>query len=178
MILRINVIILVLAMASESLACKCDQPTLTESFKRSDLILVGKVVSQELVPYSQTINPDSLTVLRARIKDDERLSRWMDMDYIFKVTIQIENKYKGAFADDTVVIYTAMLSASCGYRFVIGETYFVHAYKKDPVASMFVGDDERNQRLGRKNTFWTTHCTRTSEYSESDALVLEALKRG
>lgn len=47
-----------------------------------------------------------------------------------KVTFMVQEAWKGV-SENTIHLYTAMSSASCGYPFVRGQEYIVYAYSSD-----------------------------------------------
>ncbi|HZY81125.1 MAG TPA: hypothetical protein VFE50_16490 [Cyclobacteriaceae bacterium] len=174
--LKFMLLPVLLLFATYSYACKCGGPgTVKESFIGGEVIVSGRVLRKELIAFSQTINPDSVSVVKARLNNDKQKLRFFEMNYIFKIDFQITDKYKGLHLTDTVTIYTAMNSASCGYKFEVGKYYIVYARKENDLSAMFLGSDDRNRDLERKDTYWTNHCTRTTEYNSMEAEELRAL---
>jgi hypothetical protein len=170
--------LILLGVVGHSYACKCGGPgTIRESFAGGEVIVSGRVLSKELIPFSQAINPDSVSVIKARLKDHKQKLQFFDMSYIFKIDLQITEKYKGILLTDTVTIYTAMNSASCGYSFDVGNSYIVYARKKSDLTALFLNSGDRNKDLERKDTYWTNHCTRTTEYNNLEADELRLLSK-
>jgi len=93
---------------------------------------------------------------------------------------EIIEKYKGTVLLDTLTIYTVPKAASCGYKFEKGKTYIVYGSKKSDIGFMFLPDADIHKNLEKENTFWTNHCTRTTEYNklEADKLRKVKMKRG
>jgi hypothetical protein len=161
-----------------SYACKCDGPgTVKGSFASSDVVVSGHVLSKELVPYSQTVRPDSVSVRKERLKDDKQKLQFFEMNYIFKIEFEIVERYKGIELRDTVTIYTAMNSASCGYKFEVGKSYIIYASTKSYMDFMALNKVDRSKGLERENTYWTSHCTRTTEYNNLEADELRLLNK-
>jgi hypothetical protein len=176
--IRLLVTLILLGLVGEIYACKCDGTgTVKSSFNVSDAVISGRVISKEIVPYSQTVNQDSVSAIKSRLKDDKQKLQFFEMSYIVKVEFEIVEKYKGTNLRDTVTIYTAMNSASCGYKFDIGKSYIIYASRKSYLDFMFMDKVDRNKGLEIKNTYWTNICTRTTEYNNLEADELRALNK-
>lgn len=175
---RIILCVILIGIAEHVLACKCasDPGPAIEEFKSYGLVIYGKVISKKLVAPSKTIKENKVSEVRARLKDDKQKLAFFDTDYIFEVKIKIIEKFKGGDLGDTVTIYTAMKSASCGYAFEMDKTYIVYASPKCYMDFAFLPEADRNKNLEKENTYWTTHCSRTAEYSKREADELRAIK--
>lgn len=175
---RLLVTLLLFGLVGEIYACKCDGTgTVKSSFQSSDAIISGRVLSKEIVSYSQTINPDSVSAIKSRLKDDKQKLQFFEMSYVVKVEFETVEKYKGTILHDTVTIYTAMNSASCGYTFDVGKFYIVYASRKSYLDFMFLNRVDRDKGLEIENTYWTNICTRTTEYNNLEADELRALNK-
>jgi hypothetical protein len=176
--IKIQLAIILFLLVGRSYACKCDGTgTVKSSLNMSDVVVSGQVLTRELVSYSQTLNPDSVSSIKSRLKNNKQKLQFFEMNYIFKIELEITEKYKGVIIRDTLTIYTAMNSASCGYKFEVGKSYIVYASKKSYLNSMVLDKLDRNKNLERENTYWTNICTRTFEYNDSEATELKALKK-
>jgi hypothetical protein len=176
--IRLLVTLILLGLVGEIYACKCDGTgTVKGSFNGSDAVISGRVLSKEIVPYSQTVNQDSVSAIKSRLKDDKQKLSFFEMSYIVKIEFEIVEKYKGINLRDTVTIYTAMNSASCGYKFDLGKSYIIYASRKSYLDFMFMDKVDRNKGLEIKNTYWTNICTRTTEYNNLEADELRALNK-
>ena len=150
--------------------------TVKEEFKKKELIIYGRVISKELVSPSETIREDMVKDVRSRLKDDKQKLNFFDTDYIFEVKLEVIEKYKGVDIRDTVTIYTAMKSATCGYAFEKDKVYIIYASKRSYMDFMFLAESDRDKNFEKKNTYWTTHCSRTTEYNKLEADELKTLK--
>jgi hypothetical protein len=173
---RFGLTIILLAFVGYGYACKCGGPqTVKSSFEASYLVVSGQVLSKELVPFSQTIKPDSVSAIKERLKGDKQNLQFFEMSYIFKIDLEIVERYKGTDLRDTVTIYTAMHSASCGYKFELGESYLVYASKTSYLGFMFRDKVDLSNGSQKEDTYWTNHCTRTTEYNSIEAEELRLL---
>lgn len=160
-------------------ACKCGGPgTVKSSFEGSHVVVSGQVLSKEVVSFSQTIRPDSVSAIRERLKDDKQNLQFFEMSYIFKIDLEIVEKYKGTDLRDTVTIYTAMHRASCGYKFELGRSYIIYASNGSHLSFMFKDKVDLSKGSQKENTYWTNHCTRTTEYNSVEADELRLLTKG
>ena len=86
----------------------------------------------------------------------------LEENHLMKVEFLTERIYKGADIQEKIVIYTPKSTAACGYlEFEIGKNFIVFLSQKKLPPHTFKTDS------GKEKFFWTTHCTRTSQYSES-----------
>ena len=169
--------IMLFSFVGQSYACKCGGPwTVTESFKTTGFIMSGTVLRTQVVSFSTTITADKVDDVRGRLKSDEQKLRYFDMPYIIKVDFVVREKFKGQLRD-TVTIYTAMNSASCGYKFEKDKSYIIYASKRSDMDFMFLANEDRNKGLEKEHTYWTNHCTRTTDYNNLEADELRALKK-
>src|SRR5688500_4715852 len=124
----------------------------------------------------KTINQDEVSVIKERLKGDNEKLQLFESYYVFEIKFEIIEKYKGTVLRDTLTIYTAPKSASCGYKFEKGKIYIVYGSKKSDIGFMFLSDSDVYKNLEKENTFWTNHCTRTTQYNRSEADELRKLK--
>lgn len=168
--------IIIFGVAGEVYACKCGGPgTVQESFESTELIVYGKVVSKDTVRLYETIKEEDVGEVREELKEDKQLLHFFDMTYVLKLELEIIEKYKGENLRRTVIIYTPLLGASCGFRFQKGQHYIVYASSKNFMNFLFQNTDG-SRRHEKEGTFWTTHCTRTTEYAKLEADELRTLK--
>lgn len=176
--IKFGLTILLLGVLGHSYGCKCDGPgTVKGSFGGSDVVVSGRVLSKELVPYSQTVKLDSVSEIKKRLNGDKQKLKFFEMSYIFKIELEIDEKYKGINLRDTITIYTTINSASCGYKFEVGKSYIVYASNKSYLDFMFMNKVDLNTGIRRENTYWTSHCTRTTEYNNLEASELRQLSK-
>jgi hypothetical protein len=147
-------------------ACKCNPPSKDAGFKSSDLVIYGKVIRTELISFANTIDDSKIGEFKERLKGDKNKLQLLESDWILKVEIIVEKTVKGKVPQDTVIIYTARRSASCGYRFTKGLSYHVFAERQSYLNVFFFNPTFSGKDFGRENTFWTNQCTPTSEYHQ------------
>ncbi|HYD90332.1 MAG TPA: hypothetical protein VEA37_02465 [Flavobacterium sp.] len=159
-----------------SYACKCNGPaTVKESFKSSEVIVYGTVISADTVLLSETVKEKDAKEVKARLKSDKQKLRHFERTYVLKIELETIEKYKGDNLRKRVVIYTPLLGASCGYRFEQGKEYIVYGSKNNFLDFLFK-KERKNKRYEKDNAFWTSHCTRTAEYIKSEADELKLLR--
>lgn len=163
-------LVLSLISVNNLLACKCEDPgSVDESYKYSDIVIWGKVLKKSLVPMSESMKPERLQAIKNKVNEQRNsLLQYQ----LHKVDIQIIKKFKGNIRSNIITIYTASLSAACGFgRFIEGEKFIVYASSK---SNLYVFFGEESNGLEKPNTYWTTHCTRTTEENPEE---LEALNK-
>jgi hypothetical protein len=168
----------VLGVGAGAYACKCGGPwTVAEEFVDTELIVYGKVIGKELVSIQETLKKGEVSELRERLKGDNEKLKFFESYEVFEIKFEIIEKFKGAVPRDTVTIYTAQKAASCGYKFQEGKIYIVYASKRSDIGFMFLPDADVYGNLEKENTFWTNHCTRTTQFDQAEADELRKLKR-
>ena len=173
--LKLTLTTIVLGLFAQSYACKCGGPgTVKEAFKNHQLIVYGKVTSKDTVVLSETIKEDDARDVRKRLRDDKQTLRSFEMTYVLKIHLEIIQKYKGDSLRGSIVIYTPLLTASCGYTFEEGKEYIVYASSNNFLSFLFRKEGD-NTRYEQDSSFWTNHCTRTTEYTQSESDQLRAL---
>lgn len=174
MIKLLSIIGIILIGIKGSWACKCEEPeSVEESFRFSDAVFHGKVVSLSFVSYSKTIETTFADSIRRKL--DEKKLNLFDSDFILKVEFEITKCYKGNFIGDTITIYTTRTSASCGYQgFEIGKDYIVYGSKKSYAFWPFKLHITEHI-IEQHNVFWTNQCTRTNPYNYVESIELEQL---
>ena len=175
--LKLILTTLVLGLFGHSYACKCGGPgTVKESYKSTDLVVYGRVITKDTISLSETIKNEDVNKVKDGLKDDKQKLQRFEMTYVVKVELEIMEKFKGEIHQKTVVIYTPLLSATCGFRFEKGSDYIIYASKTNLLTFLFQKESENN-RLEKENTFWTNHCTRTTQYVKLEADELRALNK-
>jgi len=168
---------MMVAISGHVNACQCGGPwSVEEEFVDSELIVHGKVISKELVTLQETLKQDKVSGVKERLKGDDEKLQFFETYFVFEIKFEIIEKYKGTIVRDTVTIYTEPKSSSCGYKFEKGKIYIVYGSKKSDIGFMFLPRDDIHKNFEKENTFWTSHCTRTTEYKRSEADELRKLK--
>jgi hypothetical protein len=88
--------ILMLALFVSGYACKCGGPgTVAKSYKTTDLIVYGKVISIDTVLLPETVTKEDAKGVEEKLKGDEPKLKYFKVTYVIKVGFQIFKKYKG-----------------------------------------------------------------------------------
>lgn len=174
--LKYLVTIILLGLFTTTYACKCGGVgTVTESYKATDLIVHGKVVTIDTVLLPETVTEDDARRIEENLMNDKKGLQYFKMTYVLKIGFEIVTKYKGRSDPKKVVIYTPVLSGTCGYRFKKDKEYIVYASTRN-FLDFFFQEENETKIFEKENAFWTTHCTRTAEYSKQEAAELNLLK--
>ncbi len=155
--------------------CKCGGPgTIKESFKYTDLIIYGKVLSKKVVRYEESIKLDKIKDIKEKL--DTLKLKYFESSNIYKIEMEVIKNYKGENLKDTITIFTSMFSASCGYNFQNDKTYIIYASKKCDLSVFFLPESERNKGVEKKDTYWTNICTRTTEFNKLEDEELTSIE--
>lgn len=84
--------------------------------------------------------------------------------------ISVDRVYKGVGIQDTVTVLTSSSDAACGYRFGVGNTYIVYGKKSDKVLIY----NSTGTNPTKRGVYWTSVCTRTTEWFKSEEDEIEA----
>jgi len=159
--------ILILISFSENLfACSCiGHRSVKKEIKHSDAVLVGIIISKELVIYRDS------NYLKKWSYDTLLLSSPMARVKVAKYELLVEGFYKGKITNDTVIVYTGIGGGDCGYRFEIGEKYIIYGEKET-----YIGQDDNMFGFPKgKNIYWTYICLRTTKYFEDEINEIEKI---
>jgi hypothetical protein len=157
-------------------ACKCNGPgTVKESYPGAAVVVHGKVVSKKVVSFASTMKVKAAGDVRKKLASDAQKLQLFESNFIFEIKLQVIEKFKGNVGD-TVILYTTINGASCGYQFETEKQYIVYAYAKSHSYRFFLTEPERNGNFEKENTYWTNHCTRTAVYYKSEADELRKIK--
>lgn len=160
-----------------SSACKCSGPgTVKASFDKASVVFTGTVLRIEYHGLSETIDPDSLAL--ARSLPHEGSKNFLDTPVVLKAIMVVTNDFKGVTKSDTVVVYTGIRGATCGFKFEPGKEYTVYAATESYMYSFYRLDRPRFRGFGRKGTYWTSICSRTTiAVGQEQGLLNEHLGR-
>jgi hypothetical protein len=168
---------LVLLQARPCYACKCAGPaTVEESYKRADLIVYARVVRKDTVFLPETMQGDEVKKIREELEGNRKRLTLFERTPVARIELEVIDEFKGGYASGTVVVYTPLLSASCGFRFEVNTEYIIYASGMNFMSSFFRHPDH-SYGSGKDNSFWTNHCTRTTAFRRSEAQELTGLKR-
>lgn len=174
---KVIIILFILCLSEYAYACKCGDPlSVEESFKSTSLIVHAKVLSKQFVPFTETVQSDKVKSIEERIKSDQRKLELFRSNYVYKVTLEVIENFKGSTKGHVITVFTTATSASCGYRFEVGSEYLLYGIRRDFLMGLFLGHNDQEE-VEKENTYWTNHCTRTAEYHQQERESLRRLSR-
>jgi hypothetical protein len=156
--------ILLTSVSDNLFACSCiGQRTVEEEVKHSDAVLVGTILSKQLVTLTDS------TILKMFPNDTTMRNSPMSKMTIARYDFVVVDIYKGKITSDTLTIYTGMGGGDCGIRFEIGKKYIVYGENESYFGQ--VNNDFKFPKT--KNTFWTYNCLRTMAYYQDEITEIE-----
>ena len=111
----------VISLPLELLACKCTQPDPISDYKNASLVVTGYVQSGEI---EEIKSSESFTIKRR------------------KFVIKPKKVHKGK-EEDSYTIYTRMGGGDCGYNFIIGKHYLIFAFGKEGLTTNICSSTRR-----------------------------------
>jgi hypothetical protein len=150
---------------TQTFACDCKGETTVENaIKYSSLVVVGTVISKDLVAVTDSHEIVSFS--------DENLkqSTFRYTTILSKNKILVLELYKGIISSDTLTVFTGTGGSDCGTEFTIGDKYIIYSSEKTYSKMKY---NDLIYSLG-KNVYWTDRCTRTSKYNQEE--VQEIIK--
>jgi hypothetical protein len=128
------------------------------------------------VTFGEAINRHKAKLIKRKLKNN--LLQMFESESIVKAKVEIINKFKGRTKKNTITIYTIRMGSSCGFtRFKKDKEYIIYASSPSYVYRHFTENDKELKGLEKKNTFWTSQCTRTSELTISELKELERITK-
>lgn len=163
-IVTIMTLMLLTGIWGQLFACSCKgQSTVEEEVKHVDAVVVGTVLSKQLITLTDS------TVLKMVPKDTTMRKSSMSILTIARYDLLIQDIYKGKITNDTLTIYTGLGGGDCGIRFEIGKKYIVYG-----VNETYLGLINNYFKFPKGiNTFWTYNCLRTSPYFQDEITEIE-----
>lgn len=163
--------------ASSVFACKCaGTGSIKTSVDASSVVFTGMVLKVEYEGLAETINPDSLAL--ARTLPHEGTKNYLDSPMVLKATMLVTMEFKGVVKSDTVVVYTGIRGATCGFKFEVNKEYTVYATTDNYLFMFLRVDRQRFKNFAKKGTYWTSICSRTTiTVGQEQALLKEHLKK-
>ncbi len=157
-------------------ACKCDGPsTVEKEFQQAAIVFTGKVTKVEYVGVAETLNPDSVAAARAMLIGSPKNT--LDVPMVLKATMVVTTSYKGIQKNETIIVYTGIRGASCGFRFEQNKEYTVYAGTQSYMYLFLRVDRKRFRTFDKMNVYWTSLCTRTTgTVGQEQGLIAEHLK--
>ena len=166
--LKIKLTLVLLLINTGIYACSCiGQRIVKEEIKYSDAILVGTVISKELVTLTDS------TAIKMYNSESTITEGFHFETTIAKYKLLVKSKYKGKITADIVEIYTGLGGGDCGVRFELGKEYIVYGKKET-----YFGQKNNNWQFPRgKNIFWTDICSRTTLANKEEIKAVEKYRK-
>ncbi|MEW5677260.1 hypothetical protein ABGT15_13175 [Flavobacterium enshiense] len=131
--------------SSLSFACSCITANRENAVINTDVIISGKILSQE-----------NLSVKNKRDRDFTAT--------VTKYTVLVIENLKGKLKKDIITIYGA--ASNCAYNFQVGESYIIFAIYKN----RHLTDSKKVKKF-----IFTNKCTRTAKFDEQEIEKIKAL---
>ena len=175
--LRLALVLGLCFLYSTTFACKCaGEGTVKASVDAASVVFTGKVLKIEFETLAETINPDSLQL--ARSLPHEGTKNYLDIPMVLKATLLVTTEFKGLTKGDTVIVYTGIRGATCGFKFEAGKEYTVYATTDNYMYTFFRLDRQRFKGFTRNGIYWTSVCSRTTAtVGQEQALLGEHLNK-
>lgn len=157
-------LLLLTSISGRLFACSCvGQRTVEEEVKHADAIVVGTVLSKQLITLTDS------TMLKMFPNDTIMRNSPMSKMTIARYDLLVHDIYKGKIRSDTLTIYTGLGGGDCGIRFEVGKKYIVYGENETYFGQ--VNNDIKFPKA--KNTFWTYQCLRTTSYFQDEITEIE-----
>lgn len=154
-----------------AIACTCTgQLSIQKSLETSAVVLTGRVIRTDFITLGETLNPDSLQIAQELVSKTSKT--FLNTPMVLKATIVVTEDFKGIKKNDTIVVYTGIRGATCGFKFEQNKEYVIYAAEDNYMAMFMQGDRERFKGLSQPGTYWTNHCTRTTATVGSEQIAL------
>jgi hypothetical protein len=175
--MKIILLILSLSISISTFACRCNEPySIKDAYARTTVIVSGKVISLNYVSLWATMAPEKRAQAQEDFLKTHPNTKDLETPVIRKVELEVSKIYKGENLKDTIVIFTPRNGASCGFTwFKVCEAFIIYASPRSFCYTIFNLIHTEGMEL--KNTYWTSHCTRTNNYYEEEAKELTILSQ-
>ncbi len=81
---------------------------------------------------------------------------------VLKATMVVINDFKGVAKKDTIVVYTGIRGATCGFKFEPNKEYTVYGTNENYLYMFLRLDRKRFRNFSKKGVYWTSICSRTT----------------
>lgn len=147
--------------ATSTFACKCTaQESVKASVEGSAAIFTGLVLKIEYFGLAETLNPDSVATARKLHRESPK--NFLETPMVLKATMVVTNEFKGVEKKDTIVVYTGIRGATCGFKFEANKEYTVYATNENYMFMFLRVDRKRFKNFARRGVYWTSICSRTT----------------
>lgn len=163
---------------SYSFGCKCaGQSSVKVAYDGSAIVVTGMVLKVEYFGLVETMVPDSIKTARS-LPQGENSNNYLDTPMVLKATIVVTMPFKGLKKNDTIVVYTGIRGATCGFKFEKNKEYTIYATTQNYMYMFLRVDRQRFRNFTRKDVYWTSICSRTTDIVGQEQLLLEEMING
>ena len=173
-----SLLVLVLfIVSSPALACTCGTPlAVDKAVKNSSVVFTGVVMKIEYFGLGETMIADSLAL--ARSISPHAAKNFLEVPMVLKATLLVTNDFKGVKKNDTIVMFTGIRGATCGFKFETNKEYTVYGTTENYMYMFLYVDRQRFRNFSKKGIYWTSICSRTTiAVGREQGLLNEQLKR-
>jgi hypothetical protein len=170
-ILSILEVILFGLTTNSTTLCSClPKGKIEEAYNKADFVGSANVIQIETESFRDSTRIKEL-VIAGRAHDT--INKRFGWNHVTKIIVTVEKVYKGETTNGTVTIYTGMGGGDCGYSFYEGNKYIIYGSGRGYFGAI---DKDQKSSTG-KGIYWTSICTRTTMYRESEIEELEKLRK-
>lgn len=156
-------VVLLFIKTPSSLACNCGaSQSVDKAFRGSAIVFTGRVLKIEYFGLGETMIADSVPV--ARTLAPHSTKNFLEVPMVLKATMLVINEFKGVKKRDTIVVYTGIRGATCGYKFERNKEYTVYGTTDSYMYMFLYVDRKRFRNFTKKGIYWTSVCSRTTHF--------------
>lgn len=159
-------------------SCECGWKSVRETFKSSDLVIKGKVLSIDTAYVFET-------EVFEKLKKDSTAETFSTL-WLRSIRLEVKKVYKGQKVAQEIRILTPIESAgTCFFHFDIGETYILYTSPQAGFLEDTKAEDEVLNRTGsmpkvpivfKEELQYTDACMRAQRFSKTEEQQLVFLK--
>jgi hypothetical protein len=139
-------------------------------------VFTGKVLKTEYFGLAETLIPDSVVV--ARSLPHENSKGYLDTPMVLKATLLVTTSFKHVSKYDTIVVYTGIRGATCGFKFEQNKEYTVYGTTENYMFIFLRVDRKRFRNFSKRGVYWTSICSRTTlAVGQEQGLLNDHLKK-
>lgn len=150
---KFYLIILILFVNQIAYTCSCiSNSNIKKAIKKSDLVIIGDV------------NLIQKIVLKHKLQGTNSYINF----HFYKVTVNVEQLYKGKIMSKTIEIITGVGGGDCGFEFKPKKKYVIYASKRNKLYA-------KGEKI--KTFFYTNICKRTTENVDIEKFKIEKFRK-
>jgi hypothetical protein len=158
---RLALLLASCSLYASSFACNCaGQGSVKAGVEAASVVFTGRVLKLEYSNLAESIDPDSLAI--ARSLPHEGSKNYLDSPMMLKATLVVTTDFKGVAKNDTIIVYTGIRGATCGFKFEANKEYTVYATTENYMFNFFRLDRQRFRNFSKRGVYWTSICSRTT----------------